>query len=134
MYLLDTTTISDYLKGEKSIIKNLHYQNPKDLAISVISQYEIEYGLRKNPSLRQYFAQQLEELYDKTNTIEIDSPIAKTAAAIKHQLTCEGKIIAIPDILIGATALCSQLTVVTSNTKDFLRIDTLQIVDWKKAN
>lgn len=35
------------------------------------------------------------------------------------------------DLLIGATALHNNLTLVTSNTKHFLRMKQLQIENWK---
>ena len=131
MFLLDTTTVSDYLRGNKQVIANLHIQTPKNISVSSITKYEIEYGLTKKPSLRGLYQEQLAEFYYKTHEMPVDGAVAITAAAIKHMLIREGNIINVADILIAATAFCSDLTVVTSNVKDFSRIKGLPVIDWK---
>jgi len=55
---------------------------------------------------------------------------AKVAAAIRAQLEKAGTPIDPFDILIGATALANQSTLVTHNIKEFSRIDKLSIEDW----
>jgi len=50
-YLLDTNVLSDFARGEPAIIGRIQGQAPSNLAVSVITEMEIEYGLARNPNL-----------------------------------------------------------------------------------
>ena len=132
-YLLDTTTVSDYLRKKKKIIAKLHNSNPQNLAISVVTKFEIAYGLANKPSLIPKYEAQLTELYNKTHDLIIDSEIALLAGNIRSELKNAGTPISVPDILIAATAYKYNLIVATSNIKDFQRIKDreLKLEDWK---
>lgn len=134
-YLLDTTTVSDYLRKNKTVVKHLHNTPPQEQAISTITKFEIAYGLANKPSLIKKYRFQLLELYQKTNNLVFDAEIADLAGQIRSELKNAGTPISVPDILIAATACFHNLTVVTSNVKDFSRIERkLRIVDWKLNN
>jgi tRNA(fMet)-specific endonuclease VapC len=49
-YLLDTCTVSDFVKGEAGVLARIKSISPELLAVSVISRKEIEYGLLLNPA------------------------------------------------------------------------------------
>ena len=132
-FLLDTTTVSDYLRRNKNIVRIIHGLKPSELAVSVITQYEIHYGMLKKPSLIPKYERQLEEFYRKISVLDFHSHIAIEAAQIKDELRQAGTLIEVPDIIIGATARFHELKVVTSNIKDFQRIRDLSIVDWKNS-
>ena len=44
-YLLDTCTLSDYLKGDINTIQRLKQEKPYKIFVSSIIRFEIEYGL-----------------------------------------------------------------------------------------
>ena len=50
-YLLDTCVLSDFACGEPSTLRHLREVSPGDLAISTVTEMEIDYGLRLNPRL-----------------------------------------------------------------------------------
>ena len=131
-YLLDTTTISDYLRGNQNIINHFRVTSFKVIFVSSITKFEVEYGMVKNIKARKLFGEQVELLYSQIGTIYFDDDCAKVAAKIKNQLFTAGTPVAIEDLLIGAIALNHGLTVVTSNTKHFKKIPDLKIVDWQK--
>jgi tRNA(fMet)-specific endonuclease VapC len=133
MFLLDTTTVSDYIRGNKNIINRFRLTSYQLIYISSITKFEIEYGLLKKPNLKPIISHQLELLYKQVNDIEFDSECAKVAASIKHQLYSKGTPISLEDIYLGAIALYHDFTVVTSNTKHFALISGLKIVDWKRS-
>ena len=132
MFLLDTTTVSDYIRGNKNIINRFRITSYQQIYISSIIKFEIEYGMLKKPSLKSLASRQLELLYQQVNALEFDSDCAKVAASIKHYLYSAGTPISLEDIYIGAIALQHNLTVVTSNTKHFALIPDLKITDWKQ--
>jgi tRNA(fMet)-specific endonuclease VapC len=131
-YLLDTTTVSDYLRKNQAVVAHLHSTPPLDLAISTITKFEIAYGLANKPSLIEKYRYQLSELYQKTNNLVIDAEVADLAGNIRSELKNAGSPIGIPDILIAATARLHGLIVVTSNIKDFAKIEKLLVIDWKE--
>lgn len=132
MFLLDTTTVSDYIRGNKNIINRFRITSYQQIYISSITKFEIEYGLLKKPKLKSIASQQLELLYQQVNDLEFNSDSAKVAASIKHHLYSVDTPISIEDIYIAAIALRYNLTVVTSNTKHFVLIPDLKITDWKQ--
>ena len=131
MYLLDTTTVSDYLRGNTGVLTKLKSISPKLIAISSITKFEIEYGLRKKPSLRPVYQSQLEEIYNQTKDIEFNTIVAIEAAKIRDELVKAGTPIGLADLLISAIARHHQLIVVTSNIKHFVNVKDLQLEDWK---
>jgi tRNA(fMet)-specific endonuclease VapC len=131
-YLLDTTTVSDYLRKNQAVVAHLHRISPINLAISTITKFEIAYGLANKPNLIAKYRHQLSELYQKTNNLVVDAEVADLAGNIRSELKNAGTPIGIPDILIAATARIHGLTVVTSNTKDFTKIEKLPVIDWKE--
>ena len=47
MTLLDTNTLIHYLKGREPVVTRLKAASPRDLAISSVVAYEVEYGSLK---------------------------------------------------------------------------------------
>ena len=132
MFLLDTTTVSDYIRGNQNIINRFRITSYKLIYISSITKFEIEYGLIKKPNLKSMINHQLDLLYKQVNDIEFDSDCAQIAARIKYDLYKNGTPISIEDIYIGAIAIHHDFTVVTSNTNHFAKIAGLKIDDWKQ--
>ena len=130
-YLLDTCTLSDYLKGDINTIQRLKQEKPYNIFVSSITRFEIEYGLKLKPSLAKQIAPQLEAIYQKIKTIDFSIAEANAAAKIRSELKKTGNPIGYYDLLIAATALANDLTVVTSNVKEFSRIKDLLVENWR---
>ena len=127
-YILDTCTVSYYLRLNNNVIKHVTALESRELAISVITVLEIECGfkLNNNSGLRGKWSLLCRQL----NILGIGYKTALIAAEIKASLTKQGKIIGYYDILIAANALEYNLICVTNNTKEFDRIRGLSITDW----
>lgn len=134
MYVLDTSTISDYLRANQGIINHFRQTSFKLIYTTSISKFELEYGLNKKPKLRQAYGQQLELLFGQIGHLEFDGDCAIVAAQIKYQLLQAGTPISIEDLIIAAIAKYHNFTVVTSNTKHFKKIAGLKIEDWKTTD
>lgn len=130
MYVLDTTTISDYLRGNQKIIDHFRQVSFETIYTTSISKFELQYGLIKKPQLQKPYADQLNLLGRKIGFLDFDRDAAGIAAAIKHQLFKRGTPISLEDIMIAAIALSHEYVVVTSNTKHFELIAGLAIEDW----
>ena len=51
-FLLDTNVLSDFARGEQGVTARLRQEAPGQLAVSVITEMELEYGLARNPVSR----------------------------------------------------------------------------------
>lgn len=102
---------------------------PKDVRIPSIILHELEVGIAKSTSPAKR-SEQLEALISVTNVLPFGLREAKSAAQIRVELENRGQSIGPYDILIAATALANQATLVTHNIKEFGRIEQLRIEDW----
>ena len=135
IYALDTNTISNLLRGEGNIEKNFQQeiiQAGNIYAIPLIVVFEIKRWLLDKPSKQlQDFAQQFNLLFQSVED-EAEMPVAvwNRAADIYIALKQKGQLIKEADILIAAYCLENNYTLATRNTKDFNRIDGLNLVNW----
>ena len=129
MYLLDTNTLIYFFKGMGEVEKNLFLCAPKEIFIPSIVIYELQVGIAKsnNPQKRE---QQLSTLLDQVNIVEFGEKEAKASAHIRAELEKKGTPIGPMDILIAGCAKAHGLTLVTHNTKEFMRVERLSLLDW----
>jgi tRNA(fMet)-specific endonuclease VapC len=130
-YLLDTCTLSDYLKGDRPTLLRLKREKPYDIYVSAVTRFEIEYGLQLKPSLVKKIAPQLEVIYQKIKTLDFSIAEANKTAKIRKELKKIGKPIGFYDLLIAGTAMTHKLILVTSNTEEFSRVKELKIENWR---
>lgn len=108
-YLVDSDIIIWYLKGRDKEAKLLEKLSQKaDLFFSVVTITEIRAGLTKNPSVV------IKNLQDIFVPVEITPEIAELAGAYKQKFRLD-----IADMLIAASAVNRNLTLVTYNKKHF---------------
>lgn len=92
---------------------------------------EIDYGLLLNPNKAKKIRPIIDELLKPITIINFGDLEAELAAEIRVFLKKNGSPIGAYDVLIGATALASNLILVTANTKEFERIPDLQVINWR---
>ena len=131
MYLLDTNTVSDYLKGNSRVLYNLKRHHRSLVAISSVTKYELFYGLLKNHQAHKKYGEQLGILFKQAQTLVFDEESALLAAEIKHDLTQKGKPIGDCDTMIAAVGLQHKAIVVTNNVKHFQRVQDLMVINWR---
>ena len=129
LYLLDTNTLIYFFKGIGNVADNLLSKSPKDISIPSIALYELEVGIAKskNPKKRR---EQLEALISRIKISSFGVKEAEMAATIRAALESKGTPIGPYDTLIAGTALSTNATLVTHNTKEFSRVNDLTLEDW----
>ena len=132
IYLLDTCTISDFVKGYPQVLARFRATRPADLSLSSVTRMEVEYGLHLNPQRRAKIGPMMEAFLSTVTTIPFSDTEAKSAGAIRAALRKQGTPIGAYDVLIAATALVHGLILVTSNTSEFLRVSGLTVEDWRE--
>ena len=131
-YLLDTCIVSYFLKKYPNTIRNLEKHNPSTMAISVITIYEIEFGLKNNPDKERKLRDLWERFINKINILDLNTNTAIEASKISASLRKRGFSVGSYDLLIAATAMSEDLICVTSNITEFSRIADLHLEDWNK--
>jgi len=129
MFMLDTNTLIYFFKGIGEVEENLFIHSPKDIFIPSIVIYELQVGIAKsnNPQKRE---KQLETLLEQVNITPFGEREAKASALIRADLEKKGIPIGPIDVLIAGSAKAHNLTLVTHNTKEFMRVDGLALKDW----
>ncbi len=129
-YLLDTN-ICIYLikKRPLAVLERFRQYSPKDVAISTITLFELQYGIEKS-QYRERSEDALAKFLLPLNLINLDRSSAVEAAIIHAQLEKKGMPIGPYDLLIAGLARSQDMILVTNNIKEFERIDDLHMENW----
>lgn len=129
-YMLDTNICIFIMKEDTIVLDKLKTVNFSDICISAISLSELEYGVFKS---QQYERNRkiLNSFIEYFSIIPYSKEVATEYGKIRAELEKIGKPIGSMDMLIAAHALTENLTLITNNKKEFVRINHLKIEDWK---
>ncbi len=103
------------------------------LAVSVITEMEVEYGLARNLNLAPRVREVMRLLLTTIPVLAFEREDARVAANLRASLNSRGTPIGAYDLLIAACALRRDLVIVTHNTREFARIGGLGTEDWHSA-
>ena len=124
-YLLDTDVVIDHLR-KKKILKTEMLN--AGAVISIITLAELIYGVYKSDSPSESFLKLEKALKLLNLKVEnINELIVSKFAKIKADLEKSGQRLEDFDLLIAATALVNNLTLVTKNLSHFKRIKNLKL-------
>ena len=129
MWVLDTNTLIYFFKGLGRAAENILSRPPTDIAIPSIVLYELKVGIEKSIS-PQKRETQLKNFTSHIQVLPFGEGAAECAATIRAALELRGEPIGPYDILIAATALSNNATLVTHNTGEFCRVENLIVEDW----
>ena len=129
MFLLDTNTLIYYFRGQGQVAEKLLATPPAELAVSTVSLFELETGLRKSAHARARRSQ-LDAFVRATQVWVFDQASADATADIRVTLEGKGQPIGPLDNLIAGIALAHGATLVTRNLREFSRVPRLAVVDW----
>ncbi len=129
MYLLDTNTLIYFFRGQGQVAQRLLATPPAEVAVPTLVLYELELGLAKSNQPERRRAQ-LDSFLSAVRVIPFGHDEARAAARLRARLESRGEPIGPVDVLIAGTALSRHATLVTRNTREFARVDGLQLVNW----
>jgi tRNA(fMet)-specific endonuclease VapC len=89
------------------------------------------WALRKNAPPK--YLESLMAFLSDVIVLDVTQDVAQAFGTIRAQLFDQGVTISGMDLMIAATALVRESTLVTHNTKHFNNIPGLRIVDWLEA-
>jgi tRNA(fMet)-specific endonuclease VapC len=130
MIFLDTNILSYYFAGNIKIKdKILEIINGgEELCLTSTNVYEIlkGYQWRKNKKKEKMFREFMENI----NIFSFDNEIIELAANIYADLRSNGKTVGDADIIIAAIVISNNGKLVSNNTKHFINIKDLQLINW----
>lgn len=128
-YLLDTDTIIYFMKNLHGVPERIANCSAEDISISLITFSELLFGAFNSTHAQKNLA----KVKSFGNDIRI-LPFCEKSAYIyaeqKALLKKAGKPIEDLDLMIASTAIHHNCTLITNNTKHFVRIKNLQLDNW----
>lgn len=130
-YLIDTDTIVFALRGEESVLARFEENKNIPISISMITYAELVFGAKRsqNEQKNMILVNHIRDIY---HIEQLTEGVMEVFADIKAKLFSSGIRIEDMDLMIAATALYNDLTLVTNNTKHFEKIPNLKLENWKQ--
>lgn len=133
-YLLDTTVVSDFVRGHAAVRARLLTTRPDELAVSAITIMEVEYGLSRDPPRAQAIRPVVADLLAQLAILPCGESEARETGRLRGELSRAGTPIGPFDALIAGTARAHRLIAVTSNAGEFRRVSGLLVEDWREQH
>ena len=127
-FLIDADVVSAHLRGRANVTSRL-LQHTGRLAMSTVTLAELQTWLHRQNTPQRY-RDGLALLKAEFELLAVDEAVANRFGEIGGKLLDRGQTVATPDLLIAATALVHDLTLVTGNVRHFSAIDGLRIENW----
>jgi tRNA(fMet)-specific endonuclease VapC len=125
-YLVDSDVMIDFLTNRADSVALLKRLFPDGLAVSILTYAEVYQGI-----YRGYDPTTMEKAFTATlvrmNLVTVSRAIARHGARIRGDLRARGQILPMTDVLIAATAVHHDLTLVTRNLRHYERIPGLRL-------
>ena len=125
-YLIDTDWVIHYLHAHPVIVTRLDELQPQGLALSIISLAELYEGVyySRDP---EGDAQDLNNFLRGVTVLGLDEAVVQIFGRERGRLRAAGTLIGDFDLLIAATALQHNLTLLTNNRSHFERVAGVQM-------
>lgn len=128
-FMLDTNLCIHVMRNPDSSVKDRFKAHAGELSISTITLHELIHGADR--SKRPEYQRDLTmDLVSRLAVLEFDAEAADHSGNIHATLSKSGAIIGAYDMLIAGHARSLGLTVVTSNLREFSRVEGLRCEDW----
>lgn len=131
MKLMLDTNICIYIIRQQpvAVLKRFLEYQIGDIGISSITLSELRYGVAKSTH-QEKNAKALDEFITPLEVVSFDEEAAHVYGEIRATLEKAGTPIGAMDMLIAAHAVSLGISLVTNNTREFVRITSLNVIDW----
>jgi tRNA(fMet)-specific endonuclease VapC len=115
LYMLDTNTASNIIKGEPATVRKHLLEVPMaSVCISAITQAELLHGLAKKPEAK-HLAKVVKEFLIRVEIVAWDSDAAEAYAQLRAACEMEGTPLGTMDMLIAAHSVAVDAVLVTND-------------------
>lgn len=128
--MLDTNICIHVIKNRpETVIRNFLKHEPSELCISSITYAELMHGVEKSQDAeRNRVAITL--FLSPLSVLEFDNYAAEEYGKVRTELERKGTPIGPMDTLIAAHARAEKMILVTNNTREFNRVEGLNVENW----
>jgi tRNA(fMet)-specific endonuclease VapC len=131
-FLLDTNTCVFWLRGSSTVRQRLAAVGQEAIAISTITLAELRYGAEWSAQpVANHRA--IDDFMSGVDLIDVGVETARHFGVVKALLRRQGNLIEDFDLLLAATALAHQMTLVTNNMHHFGRVPQLVTENWSQG-
>jgi tRNA(fMet)-specific endonuclease VapC len=129
-YLLDTNICIALLRGtDSNLAERVAKHTPDDFRLCSIVKGELTYGARRSDRVEKNLIN-LARFCKPFRSVPFDDAAADFYGTIRSILEKEGQQIGANDLLIASIALAHDLTVLTRNRDEFMRVPNLRLTTW----
>lgn len=131
MVLLDTNVCIHILNEDDREIRTRFIQvGPKGIALCSVVKAELYAGARRSTRVS-YNLERLERFFAPFQSLFFDDSAAEQYGLIQADLLRQGIPIGPNDLKIVSIARAYDCTLVTNNTREFMRVPGLRLTDWQ---
>ncbi len=129
-YMLDTSICIYAIKRRsEAVIKRFLEHDPDEMCISVITYAELMHGVEKSQAKeRNRIAMTL--FLSPITILDFSSNAAEEYGRVRAELEKKAASIGPMDMLIAGHARAEGVTLVTNNTREFYRVENLDVENW----
>ncbi len=132
-YLLDTNACIAILNDSNSgVARKLATISRHEVALCQIVKAELLYGTYRSSKVESNLAL-LGSFFEQFSVLPFDDEATDSYGRIRAKLAASGELIGPNDLIIAATAVRHEATLVTHNTREFSRIVGLRLEDWEES-
>ena len=130
MYFLDTNICAFIINNKFPHLSNRYIGLDKGMIkIPSVVLYELYYGAEKSQRREQNIAK-VQTFVSELEIVPFDAEAAEFAGKIRSDLEKSGQPIGGYDLMIAAIAIANNGVVITNNTREFSRVNGLNVEDW----
>jgi len=129
-YMLDTNLCIRVLRDRPSGLRERFNEQSDGLCISTVVLTELLHGAAKS-ARPEHYRGEVERFAARLEVLSFDADAAGHAAEIRAILERRGQVIGGYDLQIAGHARSRGLVVVTSNLREFNRVDGLRCENWE---
>jgi len=131
IYLLDSNVCIHLLNGRHTqLIQRFRRYDRRQTVLCSMVKAELLRGALRSQRV-ELNLERLAVFFQPLKSLPFDDPAAEHFARIGAELIKSGTPIGPNDLIIAATALAHQVTLVTHNTREFSRVPGLRLEDWE---
>lgn len=127
-YLLDTDICVFFLRGKYNLANKIEAVGIENCFVSEITIAELLFGAENSTDYEKHIKEV--EFFEKNFKVITINSCLRLYAKEKAKLRRKGTPVAEFDLLIGATAVANNFTMVTRNRKHFEKISDIKIENW----
>lgn len=129
-YMLDTNICIYAIKHKpEQVFLKLQEHDPSEICISSVTYAELVYGVEKSQAIEKNRVA-LALLLANIEIMNFDSLAAESYGKIRTDMEKVGKPIGPLDMMIAGHAKSLGYTIVTNNTREFIRVNGLKLENW----